>query len=611
MLHKHIILHEVEMRKIFSIFLALVALPSIVSATDFNDTDQIYGWNGSAQFWQTWADHKTQLGALFYTEAEIDALLTQDLTTAGNPAFNSVHASGGNLAAANAQVVKKWLTGLPYVTDVTAVVHGGNVYICTSDHTAGATTEPGVGASWATVWSLWGVAIYEPLKGADDNYVTDVEKTAIGNLPANTTTELSGKVGTSGDETIAGIKTFSSSPVVPTPTTDYQASTKKYVDDSMAAAGAGDITGVTAGTGLTGGGDTGGVTLNLTDTVVTPGAYTSADITVDQQGRITAAANGSGGTDDQTAAEVNITDAGEYFTGITVEAALQEAAADILLNNAKVTMTYPGAGIPNSTGSAWGTSYTLDTDIITGVSASDDTVPSAKAVDAALDLKQNIADVVEIIAGTALTFDIDTLNHDNTAVTPAAYIAANITVDQQGHITAAANGASTFSATLFDDVSAEAWLTTLGMTANGQSLVAAANYASMRTLLDLEAGIDFAPYSKIPIKTNSKAADYTIGTDDANEAYGGTVYVTSAAVITAPEIAVEQNYCVTTIGDIAVSLDVNAVDHMILDGVTLADGDKATNTSKSGDTICCQYYSVDGQYCWSGTVLGGHWTDGN
>ena len=39
------------------------------------------------------------------------------------------------------------------------------------------------------------------------------------------------KVNNTGNETIAGIKTFSSSPIVPTPTTDMQASTKKYVDD--------------------------------------------------------------------------------------------------------------------------------------------------------------------------------------------------------------------------------------------------------------------------------------------------------------------------------------------------------------------------------------------
>ena len=34
-----------------------------------------------------------------------------------------------------------------------------------------------------------------------------------------------------GDETIAGVKTFSSSPIVPTPTTDFQVATKKYVDN--------------------------------------------------------------------------------------------------------------------------------------------------------------------------------------------------------------------------------------------------------------------------------------------------------------------------------------------------------------------------------------------
>ena len=34
-----------------------------------------------------------------------------------------------------------------------------------------------------------------------------------------------------GNQTIEGIKTFVSSPIVPTPTTDFQVATKKYVDD--------------------------------------------------------------------------------------------------------------------------------------------------------------------------------------------------------------------------------------------------------------------------------------------------------------------------------------------------------------------------------------------
>lgn len=48
-------------------------------------------------------------------------------------------------------------------------------------------------------------------------------------------------VASTGDETVAGVKTFTSSPVVPvTPTTDAQAASKKYVDDN--AGGGGEAT---------------------------------------------------------------------------------------------------------------------------------------------------------------------------------------------------------------------------------------------------------------------------------------------------------------------------------------------------------------------------------